>query len=131
MHLTQAQRYETAALLKTVQIPRTIRRPRNRVVLQQVQILLTTYRKLHLSGPDRTGCLDIIRLRHYTSNKGRQGIKESMVIKTGNQNAVFATRAKGKPLGKTDAAAKFKIKETHARNYIDFNIDDSRVEYRK
>lgn len=46
-------------------------------------------------------------------------------------NAVFATRAKGKPLSKTDAAAKFKIKETHARNYIDFDIDDSRVEYRK
>ena len=75
--------------------------------------------------------LDIIRLRHYTSNKGLQGIKESMVIKAGDQNAVFATRAKGKPLSKTDAAAKFKIKETHARNYIDFDIDDSRVEYRK
>ena len=54
-----------------------------------------------------------------------------MVIKAGDQNAVFATRAKGKPLSKTDAAAKFKIKETHARNYIDFDIDDSRVEYRK
>ena len=70
--------------------------------------------------------------RHVsTSNKGLQGIKESMVIKAGDQNAVFATRAKGKPLSKTDAAAKFKIKETHARNYIDFDIDDSRVEYRK
>jgi hypothetical protein len=26
---------------------------------------------------------------------------------------------------------KFKIKENHARNYIDFDIDDSRVVFRK
>ena len=45
--------------------------------------------------------LDVIRLRHYTSNKGLAGIKESMKIFAGDQNAVFAVRAKGKPLSMT------------------------------
>jgi type VI secretion system protein VasG len=75
--------------------------------------------------------LDIIRLRHYTSNKGLSGIKESMTINAGDQNAVFAVKAKGKPLSMADAAEKFKVKENHTRNYIDFDIDDSRVEFRK
>jgi len=75
--------------------------------------------------------LDTIRLRHYTSNKGFEGIKESMKIIPGDQNAVFAVKAKGKPLSMADAAEKFKVKEHHTRNYIDFDIDDSLVEFRK
>ena len=76
--------------------------------------------------------LDVIRLRHYTSNKGLQGIEESMTIKAGDQNAVFAVKAKGKPLSMADAAKKYKISTpNHTRNYIDFDIDDSRIEFRK
>ncbi len=75
--------------------------------------------------------LDVIRLRHYTSNQGFAAIKESMKILAGDQNAVFAVRAKGKPLSMADAADKFKIKQNHARNYIDFDIDTNRVEFRK
>lgn len=74
---------------------------------------------------------DVIRLRHYTSRKGFEGIQKEMMIKAGDQNAVFATKAKGKPLSMSDAAEKFKIKENHARDYIDFNIDDSCVKFRK
>ena len=83
-----------------------------------------------LSWIDPCG-LDIIRLRHYTSNQGFSGIKQTMIIKAGDQNAVFATKAKGKPLSMADAADKFKIKQSHARNYIKFNIDDNLVEFRK
>ena len=54
-----------------------------------------------------------------------------MIIKAGDQNAVFETKAKGKPLSMADAADKFKIKQSHARNYIEFNIDDNLVEFRK
>ncbi|APZ64731.1 AAA family ATPase [Salmonella enterica subsp. enterica serovar Stanley] len=75
--------------------------------------------------------LDVIRLRHYTSNQGFAAIKESMKILAGDQNAVFAVRAKGKPLSMADAADKFKIKQNHARNYIDFDMDTNRVEFRK
>ena len=75
--------------------------------------------------------LSVLRLRHYTSNKGLEGIKESMTIKPSDQNAVFATKAKGNPLSMADAADKFKIKQNHARNYIDFDIDSDRVELRK
>ncbi len=74
----------------------------------------------------------IIRLRHYTSNTGLEGIKASNIIKAGDQNAVFAVRAKGKPLSMADAADKFKLtKKNHARNYIDFDIDDSQVKFGK
>jgi hypothetical protein len=54
-----------------------------------------------------------------------------MVIRGGDQNAVFATKAKGESLSMADAADKFKIKQNHARNYIDFDIDSDRVEFRK
>ena len=86
-------------------------------------------------APNPTGWIDpfgleVIRLRHYTSNQGLAGIKESMTITSGDQNAVFATKAKGKPLSMTDASDKFKIQKKNARNYIDFDIDDSRVELR-
>jgi len=73
--------------------------------------------------------LETIRLRHYTSNQGLEGIQNSMLIKAGDQNSVFATKAKGKPLSMADAAEKFKIKPHHARNHID--IDAGRVEFRK
>ena len=76
--------------------------------------------------------LDVIRLRHYTSNRGLQGIEESKTIKAGDQNAVFAVKAKEKPLSMADAAKKYKISTpNHMRNYIDFDIDDSRIEFRK
>jgi type VI secretion system protein VasG len=74
--------------------------------------------------------LDIVHLRHYTSRNGLRGIQSDMVIKAGDQGAVFATRAKGKPLSPADAAEKFKIKQSHATSYIDFDIDSSRVEFR-
>ena len=51
----------------------------------------------------------IIRLRHYTSNKGFKGIKETLRITASDQNAVFAVKAKGKPLSMVDTAEKFKI----------------------
>lgn len=54
-----------------------------------------------------------------------------MVIKAADQNAVFATRAKGKPLSMAVAAEKFNIEQNHAMNYIDLDIDESRVEFRK
>ncbi len=44
---------------------------------------------------------------------------------------MLAVRTKGKPLSMADAAKKFKVKQNHTRNYIDFDIDDSRVEFRK
>ena len=55
-----------------------------------------------------------------------------MTIKAGDQNAVFAVKAKEKPLSMADAAKKYKISTpNHMRNYIDFDIDDSRIEFRK
>ncbi len=74
--------------------------------------------------------LDTIELRHYTSRRGLKGIVSDMVIEKGDQGAVFATRAKGRPLSPADAAEKFKIRQNHATSHIDFEIESSRVEFR-
>lgn len=83
-----------------------------------------------MGGYSRIGCYSTTPL--YEHNKGLQGIEESMTIKAGDQNAVFAVKAKEKPLSMADAAKKYKISTpNHTRNYIDFDIDDSRIEFRK
>lgn len=54
-----------------------------------------------------------------------------MKILSGDQNVVFAVKAKGKPLSIADAKKKLKIKQDHARNYIDFDIDSTRFKFRE
>ncbi|MGB3467791.1 MAG: polymorphic toxin-type HINT domain-containing protein [Cyclobacteriaceae bacterium] len=77
---------------------------------------------VHNSGP-----CPVERLRHYTSNKGIKGIEKDKVIKAYDQNKVFADKAKGKPLSAADASKKFGINKKDARNYVEFDVDASRV----
>ena len=72
--------------------------------------------------------LGLIRLRHYTSNKGLAGIQKDKKIIAYDQNKVFTEKAKGKPLSASDAADKYGIAKKDARNFVEFDIDDSRVE---
>ena len=59
---------------------------------------------------------ETIKLRHYTSNKGLDGIKNDMEIKAFDQNTVFAEKAKGKPLSGSDAAKKYGIGDGNKGN---------------
>jgi hypothetical protein len=65
---------------------------------------------------------EVVELRHYTSNKGLEGIKKDMEIKAFDQNKVFAEKAKGKPLSAADAGTKYGIDKGSARNYVEFKV---------
>ncbi len=71
---------------------------------------------------------ETIKLKHYTSNKGLEGMKQDMNIKAYDQNTVFAERAKGNALSSADVAEKYGIQKSSARNYIEFNVNSERVE---
>ena len=71
------------------------------------------------------------KLRHYTSNKGLEGIKSDMEIVARDQNKVFADKAKGKPLSAADASDKFGISKSSARNYVEFFVEKDRVNVEK
>ncbi|MEZ0128963.1 HYD1 signature containing ADP-ribosyltransferase family protein [Flavobacterium sp. LBUM151] len=83
-------------------------------------------RRIDQDGSSKKGP-KMIRLRHYTSNQGLEGIRANMVIEAYDQNTVFAERAKGKPLSAADAADQYRIAKGSARNYIEFEVEDSRV----
>lgn len=70
---------------------------------------------------------ETIELRHYTSNKGLEGIQSNMKIKAYDKNTVFAEKAKGKPLSAADAADKYGIKKSSARNYVQFEVESNKV----
>nr|WP_308936333.1 HYD1 signature containing ADP-ribosyltransferase family protein [Pseudomonas proteolytica] len=71
--------------------------------------------------------LDTVRLRHYTSNQGIKGIQNDGIIRAYDQNKVFTEKAKGKPLSAADAAEKYGIAKKDARNYVEFDMDTSKV----
>ncbi len=66
-------------------------------------------------------------LRHYTSNKGLDGIKKDLEIKAYDKNTVFAEKAKGKPLSAADASDKYGISKSSARNYVEFKVPSKQV----
>lgn len=70
---------------------------------------------------------ETIKLRHYTSNKGLDGIKNDMQIKAFDQNTIFAEKAKGKPLSASDASEKYGISKGSARNYLEFSVPTNNV----
>lgn len=72
-----------------------------------------------------------VKLRHYTSNEGLKGIEADMKLKAYDQNKVFTDRAKGKPLSAADASEKFGIAKKDARNYVEFEVPESRITIEK
>ncbi len=70
---------------------------------------------------------DVVRLRHYTSNKGLEGIMNDKTIKAYDQNTVFAEKAKGKALSAADASSKYGISKGSARNYVEFSVPSNQV----
>lgn len=54
-----------------------------------------------------------------------------MVLKAYDQNKVFTEKAQGKALSAADAAQKYGIAKSSARNYIEFDVPNSMVEKSK
>jgi len=74
-------------------------------------------------------CPDVptTRVRHYTGNKGIDGIEKSGSIKAYDQNKVFAESANKKVLSASDASKRYLIGKNSARNYVEFDVPSSRV----
>ena len=74
---------------------------------------------------------NFLKLRHYTNSKGLKGIQETMEIQIKDKGRVHAESANSKPLSSVEAEAKYGLKDGRGRNYIEFEIDASKVEYYK
>ncbi|GEM_PF-2174764 len=77
--------------------------------------------------PPSTVVEQMIRLRHYMSNKGLEGIETTMEIIVYDKNIVFAENASSKILSAADASQKYGISKSSARNYIEFEVPRSSV----
>lgn len=62
-----------------------------------------------------------IRVRHFTSNSGLSGIRESDVIIASDKNMVFTVRAKGTPGAARDVEALLGIKRGRGNAYVEFD----------
>ena len=65
------------------------------------------------------------KVRHFTNNKGLEGIRESGLIKASDQNSVFTVKAKGKVGSARDIEQQLRIKKGRANNYIEFYANPS------
>ncbi len=66
-----------------------------------------------------------VTLRHYTSASGLAGIEQEMFIRAGDQNKVFAVRARGNPLSPRDAERALGIRRGRGKAYDDFFVSPS------
>ena len=72
---------------------------------------------------------DTTRVRHYTNSKGLKGIKESGVIIAKDNNRVYLELANKKPLSIQQAEEKYQIKKGKGRNYVEFDVNSSLLEW--
>ena len=71
----------------------------------------------------------ITRVRHYTNSKGLNGIRQSGVIYARDNNRVYLEPAKRKPMSIADAEEFYELKEGRGRNYVEFDVDSSELEW--
>jgi RHS repeat-associated protein len=70
---------------------------------------------------------ETIRIRHYTNNKGLEGIAESGIIRTSDQDRVFAESARRKALSQVDAQVTYGLKDGRGRNFVETDVPKSQV----
>ncbi|NHB59598.1 RHS protein, partial [Acinetobacter sp. 194] len=71
----------------------------------------------------------LIRVRHYTNRRGSNGIRDSGVIKAQDNNRIYVEPATKKPLSQVDAESKYQLKQGKGRDYIEFDVPDSKTEW--
>ncbi len=74
---------------------------------------------------------DIIytRVRHYTNSKGLNGIRQSGIIYAQDNNRVYLELAKRKPMSIVDAEEFYELKKGKGRNYVEFDVNSSKLEW--
>jgi RHS repeat-associated protein len=68
------------------------------------------------------------RVRHYTNRKGSNAIEQDGIIRARDNNRVYLELASKKPLNQIDAETKFQINPGRGRDYIETDVDNSRLE---
>ncbi|WP_369303270.1 RHS repeat-associated core domain-containing protein, partial [Pseudomonas sp. N2-5-1-1] len=69
-----------------------------------------------------------VRVRHYTSRAGSKGIEKEGAILAQDSNRVYLESAKSKVLNPTEAQDKYHIKKNKGRDYIETDVEESRLE---
>ena len=72
---------------------------------------------------------NIVRVRHYTNSKGLNGIQQSGIIYARDNNRVYLEPAKRKPMSIVEAEKFYKLKKGKGRNYVEFDVDSSKLEW--
>ncbi|HCQ9959232.1 TPA: type IV secretion protein Rhs [Acinetobacter baumannii] len=73
----------------------------------------------------------MIRVRHYTNRKGSNAIELTQKILAVDNNRVYVEPANKKPLSQIEAEDKYQIKQGKRRDYVEFDVLESRTEWVK
>ncbi|GFZ34456.1 hypothetical protein CSC2_49820 [Clostridium zeae] len=71
------------------------------------------------------------RVRHYTNRKGINGIEQDGSIIAKDNNRVYVELASKKPLSQVEAETKYQIKTGKGRDYVEFDVPNSKLEWVK
>ncbi|MBE6091133.1 MAG: hypothetical protein E7206_24530 [Clostridium beijerinckii] len=71
------------------------------------------------------------RVRHYTNRKGINGIEQDGSIIAKDNNRVYVEPANKKPLSQVEAETKYQIKTGKGRDYVEFDVPNSQLEWVK
>jgi len=74
---------------------------------------------------------DTTRVRHYTNRKGINGIEQDGSIIAKDNNRVYVEQANKKPLGQIEAEIKYQLKPGKGRDYVEFDVPNSQLEWVK
>ena len=69
-----------------------------------------------------------IRFRHYTNDDGLKGIKRDKKIRAKDRNRVHGENARKKPLSPAVAEDKYGIGDGRGKNFVETDVEASRVE---
>jgi hypothetical protein len=69
------------------------------------------------------------RVRHYTNRKGLNGIQKDGIIRTRDNNRVYLELANKKPLSQVQAETKYQLKKGRGRDYVEFDVPNSLLEW--
>ena len=70
----------------------------------------------------------IVRVRHFTNKRGMEYIRETGIIRAGDQNRIFTVRARGKPGSPRDVERQFGIKRGRGNCYVEFDASADEFE---
>ncbi len=69
-----------------------------------------------------------VRVRHFTNKKGMECIRETGIVRAGDQNRVFTVRARGKPGSPRDVERELGIRRGRGNCHVEFDASADEFE---